>query len=122
MRAGQYYSCNLAIGFREGARHLVSGKAPRKGKFFVGLMAGAALFAVLTQPATAQPRGQEPTCKNAAVSARISALYLRIARYENRLGASFQHSWFSGTIGGDPVKTQLNTALVTLNYMITPRF
>jgi opacity protein-like surface antigen len=95
MRAGQYCSCDLAIGFREGARHLgnslgqllalVSGKAPLKGKFFVGLMAGAALFAVLTQPATVQARGQEPTCKNAAVSARITALYSRIARYENRL-------------------------------------
>jgi len=38
------------------------------------------------------------------------------------IGASFQRSWFSGTIGEDPVKTRLNTALLTVNYMITSRF
>lgn len=38
------------------------------------------------------------------------------------LGASYQHSWFDGSIDGDPVKTQINTALLSVNYAFSPAF
>ena len=60
---------------------------------------------------------------SAVMTGGVARLGFEIAVKPNvTVGASYQHSWFDGSIDGDPVKTQINAVLFTVNYALSPRF